>query len=42
MACYTAGIPFFKNTILGDLVYAGVLFGAFEFSVRHIPLSLQK
>ncbi|MFA5646893.1 MAG: DUF6580 family putative transport protein [Bacteroidales bacterium] len=29
-ACYTAGIPFFKNTILGDLVYSGILFGAFE------------
>lgn len=26
MACYTAGIPFFKNTLLGDLVYTGVLF----------------
>ena len=29
-ACYSAGIPFFKNTILGDLVYSGILFGAFE------------
>ncbi len=30
MACYTAALPFFKNTLLGDLVYSGVLFGAFE------------
>jgi formate-dependent nitrite reductase membrane component NrfD len=37
MTCYTAGIPFFHNTILGDLVYTGVLFGAFELCVRKIP-----
>jgi hypothetical protein len=40
MACYTAGLPFFQNTVLGDLVYTGVLFGAFEFFVRRFP-SLQ-
>ena len=37
MACYAAGIPFFHNTVLGDLVYTGVLFGVFEWSVRKIP-----
>lgn len=37
MACYTAGIPFFQNTILGDLVYSGVLFGAFEIAQKRIP-----
>jgi len=37
MTCYTAGIPFFHNTILGDLVYTSVLFGAFELCVRNIP-----
>ncbi len=26
-ACYTAGIPFFRYTLLGDAVYATVLFG---------------
>jgi hypothetical protein len=36
-ACYVAGIPFFKNTIAGDLVYTAILFGLFEFSVRHFP-----
>lgn len=30
IACYTAGLPFYKNTLMGDLVYTGVLFGAFE------------
>lgn len=28
--CYTAAIPFFRNTILGDLFYTGVLFGSYE------------
>jgi hypothetical protein len=43
IACYTAGLPFFKNTIMGDLVYTGVLFGTFEFAQRRIPaLQLQK
>lgn len=43
LACYTAGLPFFKNTILGDLVYTGALFGAFEFGMKRFPvLRLQK
>ncbi len=27
---YALGIPFFWNTLLGDLVYTGLLFGVFE------------
>lgn len=38
IACYTAGIPFFKNTVMGDLFYTGVLFGAFELSARQFPI----
>lgn len=30
LAAYGAGIPFFRNTLLGDLLYCGVLFGVFE------------
>ncbi len=30
LLCFEAGLPFFKNTVLGDLVYCGVLFGIFE------------
>ena len=37
MACYTAGLPFFQNTLAGDLVYTAVLFGAFELSARRFP-----
>jgi len=29
-ACYTLAIPFFTNTLLGDLVYTGVLFLSFS------------
>lgn len=31
--CYVAAIPFFKNTVAGDLVYTGVLFGMFELAM---------
>lgn len=42
-ACYLAGIPFFRNTLLGDLIYTGVLFGVFEYAQYRIPsLRLQK
>ncbi len=37
IACYSAGLPFFKNTLMGDLVYCGVLFGSFEFAQKRIP-----
>ena len=37
VACYVAAIPFFQNTVLGDLVYSGVLFGAFEFAQYKFP-----
>ncbi len=30
LACYTAAIPFFQNTLAGDLVYAGALFLTYE------------
>lgn len=29
-ACYVAAIPFFQNTVAGDLVYAALLFGGFR------------
>ena len=42
LACYTAAIPFFQNTLMGDLVYCGVLFGAFEFAQYKLPLLKHK
>ena len=32
MACYVAAIPYFQNTVLGDLFYTAVLFGGLSFA----------
>jgi hypothetical protein len=37
VACYTAGIPFFWNTLAGDAVYATLLFGGFFLAERFVP-----
>lgn len=37
IACFTAAIPFFHNTVAGDLVYCSVLFGAFEYAKYKLP-----
>ncbi len=29
--CYIMAIPFYKNTLTGDLIYGAILFGAYEF-----------
>jgi hypothetical protein len=36
-ACYVAAIPFFQNTVAGDLFYAAVLFGGFALLERKVP-----
>ena len=41
LACYTAGLPFLGNTILGDLFFNGVLFGAW-FWVLNRKFAAQK
>ena len=38
VACFGAGIPFFWNTLAGDLFYAGILFGGFEFAKSKLPV----
>lgn len=37
LLCYEMAIPFFHNTVLGDLVYSGVLFGGFEYAKTRMP-----
>ncbi|HTK81549.1 MAG TPA: DUF6580 family putative transport protein [Bacteroidota bacterium] len=37
LECYAAAIPFFRNTLLGDSVYVGVMFGAYELLRRMYP-----
>jgi hypothetical protein len=40
--CYVAAIPFFRNTLLGDLLYVGVLFGLYESSLHFLRLKEAK
>lgn len=37
IACYVAAIPFFKFTVLSNVIYSALLFGAFELAQKHIP-----
>jgi hypothetical protein len=36
-AGYVAAIPFFQNTLAGDLVYTALLFGGFAFAEKKFP-----
>ena len=36
--CYTMAIPFFRNAILGDMLYCGALFGCFALFERYVPI----
>jgi len=38
MACFTMGIPFFNNGVLGDLFYNAIFFGGFYFSQVKFPI----
>ncbi|MEJ7693724.1 DUF6580 family putative transport protein [Daejeonella sp.] len=37
IASYTAALPFFRNMLLGNLVYSAVLFGAFYLLSKRYP-----
>jgi hypothetical protein len=37
MMAYTAGIPFFRNSVLGDLFFTAMLFGGFQVLERSLP-----
>ena len=36
-AAYVAGLPFFRNTLIGDLFYCAVLFGGLALMERVVP-----
>jgi len=40
LLCYTYAIPFFRNTLLGDLLYTGVFFGGYEVVTNFLPKKL--
>jgi hypothetical protein len=37
LSCYVLALPFFHNTIMGDLFYSGVLFGSYAFVSARYP-----
>jgi hypothetical protein len=34
--CFVAALPFFKNSLAGDLIYTGAIFGAYELALRNL------
>jgi hypothetical protein len=37
--CYVAAIPFYRNSIMGDLFYVTVMFGVYELAMKYLPKS---
>lgn len=37
-ACYVAAIPFFQNTLAGDLFFSALLFGGFALLEQRVPV----
>ncbi len=37
VACYVAAVPFFQNTLAGDLFFTALLFGGFALAERAVP-----
>lgn len=35
--CYEMALPFFRNTLTGDLLYGGLLFGVYALATRFVP-----
>ena len=35
--CYVAAVPFFRNTLLGDVIYVSAMFGLFELAKKFVP-----
>lgn len=38
VSCYVAAIPFFQNSLAGDLVFTATLFGGFAVAERMVPV----
>jgi len=38
VSCYTLALPFFQNTLMGDLFFSAVLFGSFAFAQWRFPV----
>lgn len=38
VACYVAALPYLRNMLIGNLVFGGIMFGAFEWAQRKFPV----
>src|SRR5579863_2395794 len=38
LQCYVAALPYFRNTLAGDLLYTAALFGGFALLERKLPI----
>ncbi|MCW2920513.1 MAG: hypothetical protein JWL76_387 [Thermoleophilia bacterium] len=36
--CFVAAVPFFQNSLVGDLLWSGVLFGGWALATRVVPM----
>lgn len=39
LTCYALALPFLRNTMAGDLFYAGVFFGGYALATRHAGIA---
>lgn len=42
LECYAAALPFFRNSLIGDLAFAAVLFGGFALLEARVPSLREK
>lgn len=40
--CYLMALPFFRNTILGNLFYTSIFFGAFELAQKMVEVQIKR
>jgi len=38
LACYVAALPYLQNMLIANLVFGGIMFGAFELAQRKFPM----
>ena len=41
-ACYAAGLPFFRGTLLGDIFFTAVFFGLYELARKYVEIPLKQ
>lgn len=42
IACYAAGLPFWRNTLLGDIFFTAVFFGLYELARKYVEIPLKQ